>query len=164
MTKIMLSSGAAFDGLPVKGSYVILVFGLVLVQYLWTRYRPHLRNAPGPVLASFSNFWKIGGVLSQDMPWRNIAAHEKYGSLVRIGPNHVSASDPEALKTIYGFTNIFRKVGMLSKGLRLLLDRYFEQNKTDLLFSVSFLHDRRRLISGQEAAYAVYDSEQRVPR
>ena len=164
MTKIMLSSGAAFDGLPVKGSYVILVFGLVLVQCLWTRYRPHLRNIPGPALASFSNFWKIGGVLSQDMPWRNIAAHEKYGPLVRIGPNHISTSDPEALKTIYGFTNIFRKVGMLLKGLRLLLVGYMKQNKTDSLFSVGFLHDWRGLVSGQEAAYAVYDSKQRVPR
>ena len=44
------------------------------------------------------------------MPRRNIELHEKFGPLVRIGPNHVSISDPVALKTVYGFTNIFKKV------------------------------------------------------
>lgn len=106
----MLSPISILDSLTLKGNYYIFLLLFILVQYLWTRYRPGLRNVPGPLLASLSNFWRIGGVLSQDMPWRNIAVHEKYGPLVRIGPNHVSTSDPQALKMIYNFTNIFRKV------------------------------------------------------
>ena len=106
----------SFNGNP---SLVLCIF--ILVQYLWTRYRPGLRNVPGPVLASFSNFWRIAGVVSQDMPWRNISVHDRYGPLVRIGPNHVSTSDPQALKTIYNFTNIFRKVRGFPQGINLLL-------------------------------------------
>ncbi len=100
-----------FDGLPVKTSLAAFTLTLIFLSCLWTKYKPHLRKIPGPRLASFSSLWKIAGVLNQDMPWRNIAVHEKYGPLVRIGSNHVSTSDPDALKTIYGFVNVFKKVG-----------------------------------------------------
>jgi benzoate 4-monooxygenase len=35
--------------------------------------------------------------------------HEKYGSFVRIAPNHVSISDRSALETIYGHQSGFIK-------------------------------------------------------
>lgn len=113
---IMLSIFKTLDSLLGQASLAAFTLALALVSCLWTRYKPHLRKIPGPTLASFSNLWKIAGVLKQDMPWRNIAAHEKHGPLVRIGPNHVSTSDPEALKVIYGFVNVFRKVGWLAFG------------------------------------------------
>lgn len=96
-----------FDNLQ---TYSIFVAFLFFISCIWTRYSPGLRNVPGPFVASFSNLWKIYRVLKKDMAWQNIEVHEKYGPLVRIGPNHVSASHPEALKTIYNFTNIFPKV------------------------------------------------------
>lgn len=37
--------------------------------------------------------------------------HHKYGPLVRVGPNHVSVSDPEAVKVIYGINTGFTKTG-----------------------------------------------------
>lgn len=42
--------------------------------------------------------------------------HHKYGSAVRIGPNIVSISDPDAIDKIYGVKADFLKVGI---GLRL---------------------------------------------
>ena len=39
-----------------------------------------------------------------------IALHKKYGPLVRIGPNHVSVSDPKAINIIYGLKTGFTKV------------------------------------------------------
>lgn len=43
------------------------------------------------------------------MPWTMIALHDKYGSLVRTGPNEVSVSEPTAIKTIYGAGTKFNK-------------------------------------------------------
>lgn len=43
------------------------------------------------------------------MPQRNIAAHRKYGPLVRVGANMISVDDPAALSTIYGFKPIYLK-------------------------------------------------------
>lgn len=36
-------------------------------------------------------------------------AHKKYGTLVRIAPNHVSVADAEAIPVIYGHGNGFLK-------------------------------------------------------
>ncbi|KAL8897199.1 MAG: hypothetical protein Q9192_002703 [Flavoplaca navasiana] len=126
----MSSIFKTLDSLPAQASLAAFTLVLVLVSCLWTRYKPHLRKIPGPTLASFSNLWKIAGVLKQDMPWRNIAAHEKYGPLVRIGPNHVSTSDPEALKVIYGFVNVFRKSAFFTIG-----EAWYEGKKLPTLFT-----------------------------
>ncbi|MCJ1360922.1 hypothetical protein MMC16_000017 [Acarospora aff. strigata] len=111
----MSSSTASITGLLLSlyhsaraHPYLILV-SVVILRLAWTRNRRGLREIPGPFLASFSNLWKLKAVWRQDMPRRNIELHEKFGPLVRIGPNHVSISDPVALKTVYGFTNIFKK-------------------------------------------------------
>ena len=40
-------------------------------------------------------------VWREDMPRRNTLLHEKFGPLVRIGPNHVSASSAEALQAVH---------------------------------------------------------------
>ncbi|EGC43398.1 cytochrome P450 oxidoreductase [Histoplasma capsulatum var. duboisii H88] len=116
-----------FDNLQ---TYSIFVAFLFFISCIWTRYSPGLRNVPGPFVASFSNLWKIYRVLKKDMAWRNIEVHEKYGPLVRIGPNHVSASDPEALKTIYNFTNIFPKSEFYSIG-----EGLYEGKKLPTLFT-----------------------------
>lgn len=92
----------------------LIAFGAVFVagciQLLRTRYRPHLSTIPGPFVASFSNFWKLAAVYQEDMPAWNISVHEKYGSVVRIGPNHVSFSSPSAFQTIYTSRQAFPKV------------------------------------------------------
>ncbi|KAL8759746.1 MAG: hypothetical protein Q9199_000552 [Rusavskia elegans] len=118
------------DILSITASSAILVVGLTILSCVWTKNTLHLRGIPGPRLASFSSLWKIAGVLKQDMPWRNIAVHEQYGPLVRIGPNHVSTSDVEALKVIYGFTNVFRKSAFFSIG-----EGWYEGKKLPTLFT-----------------------------
>ena len=40
----------------------------------------------------------------------HISLHNKYGLLVRIGPEHVSISDPKYISTIYGINTKFYKV------------------------------------------------------
>ena len=41
----------------------------------------------------------------------HLRLHEKYGSLVRVGPNHVSFSDASLIQQVYGITTKFYKVG-----------------------------------------------------
>ena len=82
---------------------LLWVLFLVSVNLLYKCYGNSLRRVPGPVLARFSNFWKLSAAWNQDMPKRNIEAHQKYGPVVRIGHNTVSVSDPSALATVYSF-------------------------------------------------------------
>ncbi|KND89163.1 Pisatin demethylase [Tolypocladium ophioglossoides CBS 100239] len=91
---------------PWVTALTILVARLVL-----TRYRAGLSQIPGPFLASFSSLWKLQAVWKRNMHRENVRVHEDYGPIVRIGPNHVSLSDPQSMRVIYGVQNVFRKVG-----------------------------------------------------
>ncbi|EAQ82928.1 hypothetical protein CHGG_10746 [Chaetomium globosum CBS 148.51] len=82
---------------------------LLITNLTWTRYRTGLRHIPGPFVASFSSFWKLRATWNQNMHRENVRVHEDYGPIVRIGPNHVSLSDPESMQTIYGIKNVYRK-------------------------------------------------------
>ncbi|KAL9062723.1 MAG: hypothetical protein Q9157_008685 [Trypethelium eluteriae] len=75
---------------------------------------PYLRNwsikdIPGPFPAAFTNLW----LLYQCRRGRRYAAvddaHKKYGTLVRIQPNHVSIADLDAINQVYGHGNGFLK-------------------------------------------------------
>ncbi|KAI0380386.1 benzoate 4-monooxygenase cytochrome P450 [Hypomontagnella monticulosa] len=83
--------------------------GIIAGVLLRTRFRHGLRHVPGPFLASFSSIWKVRAVYLGEMPRRNVAVHEKYGSVVRIGPKHVSVSSPEAFSLIYTSRRSFAK-------------------------------------------------------
>ncbi|KFX94972.1 hypothetical protein V490_04061 [Pseudogymnoascus sp. VKM F-3557] len=83
---------------------------LLLTTYiLYHRYLTGLSHIPGPFSGTFSNFWKINAAWHEEMPQRNIAAHRKYGPLVRVGANMISVDDPASLSTIYGFKPIYLK-------------------------------------------------------
>ena len=93
-----------------KAHPYLLIVGVVLTHFLRTRYRPGLQHVPGPFIASFTCLWRFNVVRKKDMPWTSIRLHQKYGPLVRIGPNHVSVAHPDALKVIYGNDSTYRKV------------------------------------------------------
>ena len=86
------------------------LLGLVCLYFLFVKYRSGLHRIPGPWLASISSIWRFSIVWKQDMPATSVRLHEKYGSLVRIGPYHVSVADPEALRIIYGADSRYQKV------------------------------------------------------
>lgn len=64
--------------------------------------RKGLRKFPAPAYAAVSSLWRI----SHNLRCRHfLAIHEAHGRLgthVRIAPNHVSISDPNAMNDIYG--------------------------------------------------------------
>jgi len=107
-TPIIASSLAqAWDWIKIHPYATVLI--IILADVILTKYRKGLRNVPGPFIASFSNFWKLRAVWNQNMHIENMRVHEDYGPIVRIGPNHVSVSDPQSLRTIYGVQNVFPK-------------------------------------------------------
>ena len=88
--------------------YVLLQ--LIALYILWTYFQHGLSHVPGPILASVSPAWRLYAVWKEDMPRKSIALHRKYGPIVRIGPNHVSVSSPEAFHVVYSTKSAFTKV------------------------------------------------------
>ncbi|KAM6509807.1 hypothetical protein FALCPG4_017450 [Fusarium falciforme] len=56
-----------------------------------------------------SRLWLAKQVISGTVDQTQRDLHAKYGSIVRIAPNEVSISDPDAIKTIYAVKNAFSK-------------------------------------------------------
>jgi len=68
-----------------------------------------LRKVPGPFFAKFSNLWLLAQARQGKRYLSVNAAHEKYGKLVRIQPDHVSIADDSAIQIVYGHGNGFLK-------------------------------------------------------
>ncbi|KAL2264619.1 hypothetical protein VTJ83DRAFT_7129 [Remersonia thermophila] len=83
--------------------------GLVLAWLARNRYYNGLHKYPGPFLASLTDWWRFIDVHGRRPERTHIALHKKYGPVVRLGPNTLSFSNPEALKTIYGLNKGFIK-------------------------------------------------------
>lgn len=83
---------------------IVLFF---LVPYLTSNGA--LRSIPGPFAAKFTNLWLLLQARQGKRYLSVNSAHEKYGKLVRIAPNHVSVADDGAINTIYGHGNGFLK-------------------------------------------------------
>ncbi|CAG8128118.1 unnamed protein product [Penicillium salamii] len=88
---------------------VYVLLGAIFVRVLANRYKRGLRDIPGPALARYSRLWKLYSVWKGDHHHVEIDLHRKHGSLVRIGPNHISVSDPAAIPIIYGLNKGFTK-------------------------------------------------------
>jgi hypothetical protein len=87
-----------------------LLVGLIVVGLLRNKFRPGLGSIPGPSLAAYTGLWRYHDVRKGQAHKTAINLHRKYGKLVRIGPNHVSVSDPLEIKKIYGLKSGYTKV------------------------------------------------------
>ena len=89
-----------------------LIGGLIVANLLYSRYVTWsgLRKFNGPFLASFTDFWRFCyyWVSLEKVP--ALKLHEKYGDVVRFGPNCLSFAQPEAIKDIYDPGRNFSKV------------------------------------------------------
>jgi cytochrome P450 len=62
-----------------------------------------LASFPGPLLARCTRIWYVYHLLTGRLPFAVQQAHEKYGRIVRLAPNELSFTDPDAWKSIYGY-------------------------------------------------------------
>ena len=91
-----------------------LFLGLIAARLLTNKFGNGINHIPGPWLASFSDIWRFLLVWGRRPEVAHRALHAKYGSLVRIGPRTVIASEPDAIKTIYALNAGFTKVNRFS--------------------------------------------------
>ncbi|PVH96823.1 cytochrome P450-like protein [Periconia macrospinosa] len=74
------------------------------IYLLLNKFHNGLHRIPGPLCASFTDFWKVW-YASRGSNHRNdtyVDTHREYGDIVRIGPNNVVFADPLAIQEIYG--------------------------------------------------------------
>ncbi|KUI65370.1 Pisatin demethylase [Cytospora mali] len=80
--------------------WFLIIPGVIIVRALYRKYASPLRKYPGPWLASTTRLWKLVSAASAHTHLDHIELHKKYGPVVRIAPNEVSLSSPEAARTL----------------------------------------------------------------
>ncbi|KAJ5543407.1 cytochrome P450 [Penicillium sp. DV-2018c] len=88
---------------------LVSVLLFIIIQTTITALRPGLRSIPGPFIARFSCLYRPWKISKGNAPDFYLALHEKYGSIVRTGPNTVDISDPKAIPIIYRISSNFLK-------------------------------------------------------
>ncbi|KAJ5016270.1 Cytochrome P450 monooxygenase lolP1 [Colletotrichum sp. SAR 10_99] len=78
--------------------FAVLAVGGLLAREFWIWYR--LSHVPGPFWHAITGFSMARAALNGSVHEYYMELHEKYGPLVRIGPNTVMFSDPDTLKRI----------------------------------------------------------------
>ncbi|KAK3332588.1 cytochrome P450 [Cercophora scortea] len=98
-------------GLTSLGGFSLyLLSGAVILAAIWL-YRTWGKQShvPGPFLASISNLPRLVWGGSGQAHVVHIDLHQKYGNLVRLGPNCISVGDPLEVPKIYGTSTSFGK-------------------------------------------------------
>lgn len=81
---------------------VTLLVAYNTYQIIYNLYFHPLRNFPGPLIQRASRLpWAIRHALGTQA-FHTQKLHDRYGSVVRIGPDHLSFTDVRAWKDIYG--------------------------------------------------------------
>jgi hypothetical protein len=83
---------------------------LVIVHLIWNVSRLKSTGVSGPFLAGFTDLWRNHMMKRGDYMQNVQGLHQKYGKLVRLGPNYISCNDPLAVPTIYGTNPVWNKV------------------------------------------------------
>ncbi|KAJ3564471.1 hypothetical protein NPX13_g7829 [Xylaria arbuscula] len=79
---------------------VIAYYGAVWAYNIWLH---PLSKYPGPLLARASPLWMVISYLHGKTPTELLKLHERYGPVVRTGPNELSYINTSQWKEIYGF-------------------------------------------------------------
>lgn len=84
------------------GSILVVKIGLICLTAIYSLYFHPLRKIPGPKLWIAFPIVKSIAQLRGQLDFQIRAFHEKYGEVVRIGPDAVTFTSPQAWKDIYG--------------------------------------------------------------
>ena len=90
----------------------VIIISLLVALIIWwvvlNAFR--LPNINGPFIARYTDLWRLVKVHQGDMHNVYLDLHKNYGNLVRVGPNCVSVSGPEALAAVYNISEKLPKV------------------------------------------------------
>ncbi|KXX75061.1 Pisatin demethylase [Madurella mycetomatis] len=82
------------------GSLISLAVITLLTVFIKRRYFSPLSDIPGPFFASITRLWQINTLIRGDSINVFYDLHQRYGPFVRVAPNEVSVSHPEAPKQL----------------------------------------------------------------
>ncbi|KAE8420434.1 pisatin demethylase [Aspergillus pseudocaelatus] len=78
-----------------------LILYLLYHFVLFPLFRSDLRSIPGPVLAKFTDLYRLLLVRTGSAHEHRLRLHKIYGPFVRLGPNNVSVGSPTAIPILY---------------------------------------------------------------
>ena len=87
----------------------VALFAYLLALITYRVYLHPLAKYPGPLWAKITDLYSTYHAWKGDRHLEFWRCHEKYGNIVRFGPNSVSFNTNTALKDIYGFKGNVRK-------------------------------------------------------
>ncbi|KAG8159077.1 hypothetical protein KVR01_010738 [Diaporthe batatas] len=88
---------------------VAIAVSCASVYALYQLFFSPLSSIPGPFWAKLTSFPRLNSVLGNATHIELVNYHKKYGTVVRIGPNALSVTDPTAFREIYKAGNKFIK-------------------------------------------------------
>lgn len=97
---------AVFSHPPTTLAFALAPVGVIIVYLLYQTFFSPLAGVPGPFAARFSRLWLAYHGWKGDFHTLLTRLHEEYGDVVRIGPNEVATTAPDAVKKIYGAADL----------------------------------------------------------
>ncbi|KAL3425116.1 cytochrome P450 ClCP1 [Phlyctema vagabunda] len=91
-----------FSVIEWMGTIAVLTVFILSCQAIYNLYFHPLAGVPGPLLARASRLWYVHKLLRGSMAKEIHKVHEKYGKMVRIAPDELVFTEPDAWKDIYG--------------------------------------------------------------
>ncbi|KAJ6111538.1 hypothetical protein N7523_007599 [Penicillium sp. IBT 18751x] len=135
------------------------LIGILCLQFIYKRLSNPLSRIPGPSISRWTDIVYLYYWLAGQVPYYVHDLHEKYGPIVRTGPNRVDVCDINAVKEIHKTNSRFLKSAwyrtLLPNGIENVFsttDPYFHSTRRRLLaspISDSSLHQHEGLIEGR---------------
>ncbi|KAH9937980.1 cytochrome P450 monooxygenase pc-bph [Amylocystis lapponica] len=100
----VLQSQSVLTNLAFASATVLFI--VLAVHFIPYLVDPHdLRAYPGPTFARFTDVWMALTIWRGRRSQEVHQLHQKFGTFVRIAPNHISISSPAALSAVYGHSS-----------------------------------------------------------
>lgn len=129
---------------------LIVAVGIGLLPF---RHVYRLRRFKGPLLASFTDAWRAYYYYrNTGIPFRDL--HDRFGDIVRVGPNVLSFRDPQAIRDIFGAGKNWDKVRIIS--IR------FTKSLINFLYLKSEVYSVNAAVSKGEIAPTLFSSTDRT--
>lgn len=140
-------------------SYILSVFAVYYFTWIFYSLTWHpLARHPGPFLARISRAWLVYHAYRGDSEKAELALHRRHGDIVRVAPDEISISDPEAIKIIYGIkgdfvkTDFYPPFGESNKGIAKHTDYFTMLDEKEHA-------QRRRIVSSIYQMSSIVESE-----
>lgn len=81
--------------------FAVLSVLILLIYCVYQCYFHPLASYPGPTLACLTDLWQVHQFWTLQQPYTLTQLHERYGPIVRYGPDKLSITDERAIPLLY---------------------------------------------------------------